>query len=212
MKRGIDLVGSVLLLVALSGVLILLALVIKLNSRGPVIFRQVRTGRGGKAFMIYKFRTLGVSADVLMDADGKEQQVAPGDARVTRMGHWLRRSGLDELPQLVNVLRGEMSLVGPRPHVPSHDAYYAARIPGYLARYGVRPGITGWAQIHGLTQDTPTLAHMARRVRYDREYIAMAGGWRDIQILGQTPLAVVWPRLLAPQLRGSAVKKQAVIS
>ena len=163
-----------------------------LDSRGPVLFRQRRAGEGGKLFGIYKFRSMHVLED------GTDiVQATKGDARITRVGRFLRASSLDELPQLFNVLSGEMSLVGPRPHAIAHDEYYAARIANYRLRQLVKPGITGWAQVHGARGATTELADMQRRIDLDAWYVAHESLWLDLVILARTPLEV-----LSPQERG----------
>src|SRR4051812_22591799 len=142
-------------LFVLSPVLVLVALAIRLDSTGPALFRQTRTGLNGKPFRIYKFRTMTVQED-----GATIQQVTRNDPRVTRIGHWLRSTSIDDLPQLLNVIRGEMALVGPRPHALAHDEYYGRAIPAYVRRFAVKPGITGWAQVNGLCGETPTVADM----------------------------------------------------
>ena len=185
-KRMLDLSLSLLLLLACLPALALIALLIRLDSRGPVLFRQQRIGLAGQPFNIIKFRTMHVLED------GPEVvQAREGDPRVTRMGGILRVSSLDELPQLLNVLSGEMSLVGPRPHAAAHDDYYRARIPNYLYRQNVRPGITGWAQVNGARGATPQVADMQARVDLDAWYVDHASLALDLRILARTPLVVV---------------------
>ena len=156
-RRMLDIALSVLALIVLSPILALATLAIALDSPGPILFCQRRTGLNGKPFGIFKFRTM----TVLEDGDVVIQATA-GDARITRVGRFLRTASIDELPQLFNVLAGDMSLVGPRPHAIAHDEYYGARIPGYDRRFAVKPGITGWAQVQGARGATPTLEHMRR--------------------------------------------------
>ncbi|MGH6920402.1 MAG: sugar transferase, partial [Geminicoccaceae bacterium] len=146
-KRVMDVVLAWVGLVILSPVLLLIALIIKLDSRGPALYRQARHGLDGQVFSLIKFRTLRL--ETCDPPTGACQQVTRDDHRVTRIGRLLRWTSLDELPQLVNVLRGEMAIVGPRPHAIAHNDDYAARIDGYLERHAVRPGITGWAQVNG---------------------------------------------------------------
>ena len=160
--------------------LFLLALLIRLESPGPALFRQRRAGRNGQVFQIYKFRH--------HERAGRRRQRRPrfsaADARVTAaLGAFLRRSCIDELPQLINVIRGDMSLVGPRPHAMIHDAYYSALIPEYGARLLVRPGIAGLAQVSGYRGATPTTESMVGRVMLDRVYIASWSLAQDLQIL-----------------------------
>lgn len=177
-KRGIDVVLGGVGLVLLSPLLGLIALLVKLDSEGPVFFRQRRRGYGGKEFLIWKFRTMST-----MDDGDVVKQAERGDARVTRVGRVLRRLNLDELPQLINVLAGEMSLVGPRPHALAHDRYYETRIADYTRRLDVRPGLTGWAQVNGHRGATETLEKMELRVRHDLAYIDNWSIGLDLRIL-----------------------------
>jgi putative colanic acid biosynthesis UDP-glucose lipid carrier transferase len=181
-KAALDRVVALLLLLLLSPILILVALAIRLDSRGPILFRQDRYGRDGEIFAIYKFRTMTAAA-----SREAFRQASVGDARVTRLGRVLRRTSIDELPQLLNVLRGEMSLVGPRPHPIALDDHFATLIPGYMRRYAVRPGMTGLAQVSGHRGPTPTVDAMAARVRLDRAYIAGWSFWLDLRLLLRTP-------------------------
>ena len=183
-KRVVDLVLAPAVLMALLPVLLLIALLIRLESRGPVLYRQPRNGRDRQVFMILKFRTMHVGIE-----DGRQAQ--RGDHRVTRVGRFLRRTSLDELPQLVNVLRGEMSLVGPRPHPLWLDERFGSEIPGYACRFAVPPGITGLAQINGCRGETPDVATMARRVEWDSRYVERCSPMLDLKILALT-LAVIW--------------------
>src|SRR5690242_9973015 len=159
LHAGFDILIAGIVLVLLAPLLALIALLVRLDSPGPAIFRQTRTGLNGRTFLIYKFRTMHVQEDGAV-----VQQARRGDARVTRLGEILRKTSLDELPQLINVLRGEMALVGPRPHPRALDAHYGKLIPTYEQRFAVRPGITGWAQINGARGETPELADMRRRI------------------------------------------------
>jgi exopolysaccharide biosynthesis polyprenyl glycosylphosphotransferase len=177
-KRATDVAVAAVALLLLSPSLALIALLIKLDSPGPVIFRQTRLGRHGVAFKIYKFRTMNV-----WDDGPEVRQAQRTDARVTRAGKWLRKTSLDELPQLVNVLRGDMSLVGPRPHALAHDKYYGERIPEYRLRQNVRPGLTGWAQVNGCRGETPTIDQMAQRLNSDLWYIHHWSEALDIEIM-----------------------------
>jgi putative colanic acid biosynthesis UDP-glucose lipid carrier transferase len=180
LKRLLDLVGASLGVLVLLPFLCLLALLIRIESPGPALFRQRRTGRGGKVFFIYKFRTM----SVLEDGESVVQATS-ADARITPLGAFLRRSCIDELPQLFNVIRGDMSLVGPRPHAIVHDAYYSKLIPEYQGRMLVRPGIAGLAQVCGYRGATPALEMMAQRVQLDREYISRWSLALDLRILMQ---------------------------
>ncbi|HEY2069871.1 MAG TPA: exopolysaccharide biosynthesis polyprenyl glycosylphosphotransferase [Rhizomicrobium sp.] len=185
-KRVLDLAIAVPLLLLLAPLMAAVALWIALDSKGPVFFRQTRRGLGGKRFDIVKFRSM----TVLENGDSVVQ-AKENDPRVTHAGRFLRKSSLDELPQLLNVIRGEMSLVGPRPHALAHDEFYGAAIEGYAARQGVKPGITGWAQVHGLRGETPTLDSMKRRVVFDTWYARNAGLILDLEILLRTPFEVL---------------------
>src|SRR2546421_4336863 len=165
-KRGFDFTVSVVALVALAPVFFVIAILIKRDSPGPVFYRGERVGRNGTRFRVYKFRTM------LAATDRRGSGIAVQDGpRITRLGRRLRRSKLDELPQLLNVVRGEMSLVGPRPHAVAHNRYFAGIIDDYLGRHRVKPGITGWAQVNGLRGETTTAEQMRLRVQYDLYYI-----------------------------------------
>ena len=185
LKRVVDVAIAGFALFLALPVLALIALVIRLDSRGPIFFRQTRLGLNGRPFDIFKFRTM----NVLENGD-TVVQACENDKRITRVGAWLRTSSLDELPQLLNVLSGEMSLVGPRPHARAHDAYYAARIAEYEMRQAVKPGITGWAQVHGLRGETKTVEDMRQRVAYDIWYAKNATLATDLFVLVRTPLEV----------------------
>ena len=185
-KRTLDIALALALLVLVLPLLALIAVAIALDSRGPVLFVQRRIGLNGKPFAIYKFRTMHVLED------GAEiQQAIAGDARITRAGNLMRGLGLDELPQLFNVLAGNMSLVGPRPHAVAHETFYEERIANYRLRRLVKPGITGWAQIHGSRGATPELSDMQTRVDLDQFYVEQETLALDLQILARTPLAVL---------------------
>jgi putative colanic acid biosysnthesis UDP-glucose lipid carrier transferase len=188
-KRIIDIALSATALLALLPLFAIVALLVRLDSKGPALFRQQRIGRHGRPFRIVKFRTMHVLED-----GASVIQAGESDPRVTRMGRLLRASGLDELPQLFNVLRGEMSLVGPRPHAVAHDEYYGARIANYAYRRRVRPGITGWAQVNGARGATPSLADMQARIDLDAWYVDNAGLGLDLFILARTPLEVLRSR------------------
>jgi putative colanic acid biosynthesis UDP-glucose lipid carrier transferase len=182
-------VGAGLALIMLSPLLAGAALAIKLDSVGPVLFRQQRCGFNGKSFAIRKFRTMSVLED-----GPSVIQAGAADNRVTRIGKWLRRTSIDELPQLLNVLEGSMSLVGPRPHAVSHDAEFDRIVRNYAFRQRVKPGLTGWAQIHGCRGPTPTPAVIERRVEYDLWYIDNWSLRLDLAILLQTPVEVLRAR------------------
>ncbi len=177
-KRALDVTASAALLVLFAPLLALAALLVKLESPGPALFRQTRGGLNGARFQILKLRTMHCRED------GPElTQAQRGDQRVTRIGRFLRATSIDELPQLLNVLRGDMSLVGPRPHAAAHDEYYASRIPEYYARYQARPGLTGLAQVKGLRGGTETLDAMRQRVEADIDYIQTWSILKDAQIV-----------------------------
>lgn len=181
-KRAFDLTASMLLLVALAPVLGLVALAIKLDSRGPVLFCQPRQGFNNRYFNVFKFRSMYTD---MADMDAA-RQTSRADPRVTRVGKWIRRLSIDELPQLFNVLRGEMSLVGPRPHAPQTRAggqLLHEAMEEYVARHRVQPGITGWAQINGSRGELVTRDDLRRRVVLDLEYIRAWSIWLDIKII-----------------------------
>ena len=165
-KRFFDIVSSSLALVALSPLFLIVAALIKLDSAGPVLFRQRRRGYNHREFAIYKFRTM-----TTLDDGDRVEQARVNDPRVTRVGRFLRRWSIDELPQLLNVLKGEMSIVGPRPHAVAHDRLFETRIDRYARRLNVKPGITGWAQVNGLRGETDTDEKMRNRVGHDLYYI-----------------------------------------
>jgi putative colanic acid biosynthesis UDP-glucose lipid carrier transferase len=169
-------------LVALAPLMLVIALAVKLSSPGPIFFRQRRLGADGKAFEIYKFRTMKVHAE----SSGRVTQATRRDPRVTRVGRFLRRTSLDELPQFINVLKGEMSVVGPRPHALEHDDLYKDLVNGYMFRYRIKPGITGWAQIHGFRGETDRIEKMSGRVKLDLYYIQNWTFWFDIKIVALT--------------------------
>jgi len=176
-----DIVGATVGLLALCPFLILIGALIRLESRGPAIFRQRRTGHRGVPFVIYKFRTMRALED-----GPSVVQACRGDSRVTRLGALLRRTSIDELPQLINILRGEMSLVGPRPHALSHDEYYGALISDYKVRFLAKPGLTGLAQVSGLRGETRDVSAMQERVAHDLQYIRSWSLHLDLSILIKT--------------------------
>jgi exopolysaccharide biosynthesis polyprenyl glycosylphosphotransferase len=188
-KYVLDGVLAALGLFLLSPLLVLVALAIRLDSNGPALFKQIRTGLNGLPFRIYKFRTMTVQEDGAVI-----RQATQGDARVTQIGRMLRKTSLDELPQLINVIRGEMSLVGPRPHALAHDEYYGREIPAYERRFAVKPGITGWAQVNGARGETATVADMQRRVDLDLWYVEHRSLALDLKILAWTVVAEITRR------------------
>jgi putative colanic acid biosynthesis UDP-glucose lipid carrier transferase len=185
-KRCIDVIGAGLGLAVMSPLLATVAIAIKLDSQGPILFRQHRLGFNGRSFQICKFRTMSVLEDGYSAV-----QARAADHRVTRIGRWLRRTSIDELPQLLNVLGGSMSLVGPRPHAIAHDDEFDNAVRNYAFRRRVKPGLTGWAQIHGCRGPTPTTGHIERRVEYDLWYIDNWSVKLDLVILLQTPWEVL---------------------
>jgi putative colanic acid biosysnthesis UDP-glucose lipid carrier transferase len=184
-KRSVDLVFAGIALTLLLPILALVSLAIKLDSPGPVLFRQQRCGFNGRSFQIYKFRTMSVLED-----GPSIVQAQQADKRCTRVGAWLRRTSIDELPQLLNVLEGSMSLVGPRPHAIAHDNEFDRIVRKYAFRRRVKPGLTGWAQVHGYRGPTPTTASIERRVEYDLWYIDHWSLWLDFAILLWTPMEI----------------------
>jgi undecaprenyl-phosphate glucose phosphotransferase len=188
-KRGMDLIVAALTLIFFLPIMALAAIAIKLDGPGPVIFRQIRKGFNGKNFVILKFRTMNVQEN------GPEvAQAERADTRVTTIGRLLRSSSIDELPQLWNVLRGDMSLVGPRPHALAHDDHFEVMLSDYAFRHHVKPGITGWAQCNGARGATPTVEHIAERVKFDLWYINNWSLWLDFLILIRTVFEVLRSR------------------
>lgn len=184
-KRLIDFLGSIFLIALLSPVAIVIAIAIKTTSTGPIIFQQKRHGLYGKEIIVYKFRSM-----YIHQSDRLEQARADDD-RITPIGRLIRRSSLDELPQLLNVLHGTLSLVGPRPHPVEFDSYYGPYIHGYMTRHRIKPGITGLAQINGARGETDTLDKMLRRIRLDLDYINNQTILMDFKILFLTPFSMV---------------------
>jgi putative colanic acid biosysnthesis UDP-glucose lipid carrier transferase len=185
-KRCVDVVFAGVALAALLPLLAIVAVAVKLDSPGPILFRQKRCGFNGRSFAIRKFRTMSVLED-----GPSINQAQFADKRVTRLGTWLRRTSIDELPQLLNVLDGSMSLVGPRPHAMAHDNQFDQIVRNYAFRRRVKPGLTGWAQVNGCRGPTPTTASIERRVEYDLWYIDNWSVRLDLAILLQTPIEVL---------------------
>jgi putative colanic acid biosynthesis UDP-glucose lipid carrier transferase len=185
-KRASDIVLSGLALLCMSPVLITVGLGVKLSSDGPMIFRQRRYGLDGREIMVYKFRSM----TVVEDGAGTYTQVRRADSRVTPFGAFIRRTSLDELPQLLNVLKGSMSLVGPRPHAIAVNERYRALIPSYMLRHKVKPGITGWAQVNGY-RGGDDLRTMRKRIEFDLHYLKNWSIWFDLRILLRT-FSVIW--------------------
>ena len=184
-KRVMDIVLSLLGLIILSPILLAVAVAIRLDSPGPALFRQTRHGFNGRPFRIFKFRTMTV-----MENGDVVEQAKKSDKRVTRVGWWLRRYSVDELPQLLNVFFGDMSLVGPRPHASAHDRHFTSVIEKYAFRHHVKSGVTGWAQVHGARGETDTLDKMQRRVELDIWYINNWSIWLDFSVMIRTVLVV----------------------
>jgi len=189
LKRLEDTVLSLAFLVATLPVFVLAAVLIKLESRGPVFFFQKRRGLNQKTIKVIKFRTMAV-----MEDGPDVRQATENDPRITRVGWWLRRTSLDELPQLINVLRGEMSIVGPRPHAIAHDEAWEQLMSHYINRHQVKPGITGLAQVRGFRGHVDGQSSIEQRVRNDLEYIAKWSFWLDMKIIARTVLAVLTGR------------------
>jgi putative colanic acid biosynthesis UDP-glucose lipid carrier transferase len=185
-KRVLDVVLGSLILVAAAVPMALCALAVKLSSPGPVIFRQKRYGLDGRPIDVFKFRSMRTC-----DNGPVVQQATKNDPRVTRVGAFLRRTSLDELPQLFNVLEGTMSLVGPRPHANAHNEQFRKQIQGYMLRHKVKPGITGLAQVSGWRGETDTLDKMLKRVECDHQYIREWSPWLDLKILFRTVFTVL---------------------
>ena len=186
LKRATDIVIASFGLAVLSPLMILVAAAVKFTSRGPALFRQRRYGLNGEEILVYKFRSM------ITTEDGEQvKQATRGDPRVTPVGRFIRKTSIDELPQLFNVLQGTMSLVGPRPHAVAHNEMYRKLISGYMIRHKVRPGITGWAQVNGLRGETETVDKMSARVKFDIDYLNQWSLWMDIKILVRTVLLVL---------------------
>jgi len=182
LKRAFDIVVSATLLVLLSPLFLVVAAIIKLDTRGPALFKQTRLGFNNEPIQVRKFRSMSCQTD----AGERFRQAVRNDPRVTRVGRVLRRTNIDELPQLLNVLMGEMSLVGPRPHAVAHNHMFADQIRRMFRRHNVKPGITGWAQINGLRGETDTFEKMQKRIEYDLYYVDNWSFFFDLKILVRT--------------------------
>jgi putative colanic acid biosynthesis UDP-glucose lipid carrier transferase len=180
-KRIEDVVLASLILVLISPLLLVIAIGVRLTSPGPAIFRQRRNGLDGTEIVVWKFRSMRTQDD-----GAAVPQAIKGDPRITPFGAFLRRTSLDELPQFFNVLQGHMSIVGPRPHAVAHNEQYRQLIKAYMVRHKVKPGITGWAQIHGHRGETDTIEKMQARVEYDLEYLRNWTLGLDLQIIART--------------------------
>jgi len=185
-KRIEDIVLGAIILTMISVPMFAIALAIRLTSRGPIFFRQRRYGLNGEEIRVLKFRTMTVCED-----GEKVQQATRNDNRITRLGAFLRRTSLDELPQFLQVITGTMSIVGPRPHAVAHNEQYRSLIKGYMRRHKVKPGITGWAQVHGWRGETDTVEKMEKRVEYDLDYISRWNLGLDMKIIVMTVWSVL---------------------
>lgn len=188
-KRTMDVTLSLFILLLITPLLLLIAIGIKLGSPGPVIFKQRRYGLDGEEIIVYKFRSM-----VVMEEGEQVIQATRSDPRFTRLGAFLRKTSLDELPQFINVLQGRMSIVGPRPHAVSHNELYRSLIKGYMVRHKVRPGITGWAQVNGFRGETDTIQKMRSRIYYDLEYERNWSIFLDLFIILKTIYVVIWDK------------------
>jgi putative colanic acid biosynthesis UDP-glucose lipid carrier transferase len=168
-------------LILLSPVMLMTAALVKFTSPGPILFKQMRHGWDGKLIQVWKFRSMRVHEEGAVIT-----QASKGDDRITPVGRFIRRSSIDELPQLFNVLAGTMSIVGPRPHAIQHNEFYSGRIRAYMSRHRVKPGLTGLAQVNGFRGETQTLESMADRVQYDLAYINNWSIWLDFKIMLRT--------------------------
>ncbi|MBI3154250.1 MAG: undecaprenyl-phosphate glucose phosphotransferase [Burkholderiales bacterium] len=189
LKRASDIVLASIILLLISPLMLAIAVGVKLSSPGPVIFKQRRNGLDGEEIVVWKFRSMRTQDDGPVVV-----QATRDDPRITRFGAFLRRSSLDELPQFFNVLQGRMSIVGPRPHAVAHNEEYRRLIKAYMVRHKVRPGITGWAQIHGHRGETDTLEKMQARVEYDLSYLRNWSLLLDLQIIARTVKLVFFDR------------------
>lgn len=185
-KRIFDLTISVFGIISISPVLLLCGVLVKFSSPGPVFFRQRRYGLDGREIWVWKFRSMRTCEN-----GPKIAQATQDDPRITKIGKFLRRTSLDELPQLFNVVEGTMSLVGPRPHASAHNEHYRKLIRGYMLRHKVKPGITGLAQVEGYRGETQTLDKMQKRIDFDHRYIQQWSLWLDLKILLRTFLVVL---------------------
>lgn len=186
LKRVEDIVLGSLILLLITPLMAMIAIAVRVSSPGPAIFRQRRYGLNGQVIEVWKFRSMSVQEN-----GAHVPQAQKNDPRVTPLGAFLRKTSLDELPQFINVLQGQMSIVGPRPHAVSHNEEYRKLIHGYMLRHKVKPGITGWAQVNGWRGETDTVEKMEMRVKYDLEYFNNWSLWLDLKIIGMTVLSVM---------------------
>ena len=185
-KRIIDILLSAMALILLSWLFLILCIAIKIDSRGPILFKQKRVGIHKTHFMIYKFRTMRIDTP----KDMPTHMLADPEQYITRVGKILRKSSLDELPQFINVFKGEMSVVGPRPHMLKHTKDYSAIIDKYMVRHFIKPGLTGWAQVNGYRGETKELWQMEKRVEYDVWYIENWNFMLDMKIIFLTLIGI----------------------
>jgi len=185
-KRASDIAFAAAILLLTAPFMLAFALGVKLSSPGPVIFKQRRYGLDGEEIVVYKFRSMTVTED-----GAEMRQCAQSDSRLTRLGAFMRRTSLDELPQFINVLQGRMSIVGPRPHAVAHNELYRKLIKGYMQRHKVRPGVTGWAQVNGLRGETVTLERMRARIDHDLDYLRNWSLRLDLYIVAKTAWVVL---------------------
>lgn len=184
-KNLMDKVLAIIALILLSPLMLVIAFLIKKSSRGPVFFKQERHGWDGKIIKVWKFRSM------VVHSDDSVTQAVKGDPRVTQIGAFIRRTSIDEIPQFINVLQGQMSLVGPRPHAIAHNDYYSGKVNAYLGRHRIKPGITGLAQVSGCRGETDTIDKMVKRVEFDLKYINSWSLLLDLKILIKTPLSLL---------------------
>lgn len=185
-KRIVDLfISSVVIVFILSWLVPIIGLIIKIQSPGPIFFKQPRSGRNNQTFACYKFRSM------VVNKESDAAQATKGDKRITPIGKFLRKTNLDEFPQFINVFLGQMSVVGPRPHMLSHTEHYSKLIQHYMVRHFVKPGITGWAQVNGYRGETKDPELMAKRVEYDLEYMSNWSAMLDFKIVCMTALNMV---------------------
>ena len=189
LKHVSDLLFASLILFLVSPLMLLIAIGVKLSSPGPVLYKQKRYGVDGRDILVYKFRSMTVCEE-----GPNIKQAQQGDKRVTKLGAYLRKTSLDELPQFINVLEGKMSVVGPRPHAVSHNEMYRKIIKGYMVRHKVKPGITGWAQVNGLRGETETLDKMEKRIQYDLDYLRNWSITLDVWIIFKTASVILRDR------------------
>jgi putative colanic acid biosynthesis UDP-glucose lipid carrier transferase len=185
-KRASDIFLTSIILLMIMPIMIGIAIGVRFSSPGPILFKQRRYGLNGELILVYKFRTMTV-----MEDGSHIRQATVDDQRITKFGSFLRRTSLDELPQFFNVLRGEMSIVGPRPHAVAHNEMYRKLISSYMVRHKVKPGITGWAQVNGLRGETETVEKMQKRIECDLEYLQNWSLALDLLIIARTVLVLI---------------------